>query len=49
MQKPNASLFLKYFLNEKATYKLYKIAEMENNLDRNDLIYKTSNVKKDKI
>ena len=49
VQKPIASLFSKYFLNEKTTYKLYKIAEMENNLDRNDLIYKTDNVKKDKI
>ena len=49
MQKPIASLFSKYFLNEKATYKLYKIAEMEKSLDRNDLIYKTGNVKKDKI
>ena len=29
-------------------YKLNKIVEMENKLDRNDLIYETSNKKKDK-
>ena len=33
------------FLNEKATYELNKIEEMENKLYRNDLIHKTGNKK----
>ena len=40
--------FQKKILNEEATYKLNKIVKMENELDRNDLIYKTGNKKKDK-
>ena len=43
-----ASLFPKYFLNEKATYILTEIVEMEYKLHRNDLIYETGNKKKDK-
>ena len=39
-QKSIASLFSKDFLNEEVTYELRKIAEMENKIDRNDLIYK---------
>ena len=41
-------MFSKDFLNEEATHELNKIVEMENKLNRNDLIYKTSNKKKDK-
>ena len=48
-QKPIASLFSKNFLNEEATFELNKIVEMENKLNRNYLIYKTGNKKKDKI
>ena len=33
-------MFSKDFLNKAATYELNKIVEMENKLDRNDLIYK---------
>ena len=47
-QKSITSFFSKEFLNKEATCKLNKIAEMENRLNRNDLIYKTSNRKKDK-
>ena len=37
------------FLNEKATYELNKIVEMENKLSRDEFIYnKTGNKKKDK-
>ena len=43
-----ASLFSKDFLNKEATYELNKIVEKENKLNRNDLIYKTGNKKKDK-
>ena len=47
-QKSIASLFLKDFLNEEATYELKKIVEMENKLYRDDLIYNAGNKKKDK-
>ena len=47
-QKSVAYLFSKYFLNEEATHELTRTAEMENKLDRNDLIYETSNKKKNK-
>ena len=40
-------LFTKYFLNEEATYKLKKIVEMKNKHNRDELIYKTGNTKKD--
>ena len=43
-----ATLFSKNFLTEEATYKLKKIAEIENKLNRDDLINKTGNQKKDK-
>ena len=39
---------IKNFLNEKATYELNKIVEMENKLNRDNLISKTGNYKKDK-
>ena len=48
IQKSSATLFLKDFLIEEATYKLKKIAEIENKLNRDDLINKTGNQKKDK-
>ena len=38
-QKSIASLFSKDFLNEEATYELHKIVEMENKINRDDLIY----------
>ena len=38
-QKSISSLFSKNVINEEATYELNKIVEMENKLDRNDLIY----------
>ena len=41
-------MFLKDFLNEEATYELNKIVEMENKLNRDNLIYKTGNMKKNK-
>ena len=41
-------MFSKDFLNEEAIYELNKIVEMENKLNRDDLIYKTGNSKKDK-
>ena len=47
-QKSIASLFSKDFLNEEATYELYKNVEKENKLSRNDLIYKTGNKKNNK-
>ena len=47
-KKSIASLFLKDFLNEEATYELKKIVEMENKLYRDDLIYNAGNKKKDK-
>ena len=43
-----ASLFLKDVLSEEAIYKLKKIVEMENKLNRDNLIYKTGTKKKDK-
>ena len=45
-QKSIASLFSEDFLNEEATYELYKNAEKENKLSRNDVIYKKGNKKK---
>ena len=48
IQKSSATLFLKDFLIEEATYKLKKIPEIENKLNRDDLINKTGNQKKDK-
>ena len=45
-QKP--FFFSKHFLNKEAAYELSKIVEMENKLERNDLIYKTGNRKNDK-
>ena len=47
-QKSVAYLFSKYFLNEEATHELNRTVEMENKLNRNDLIYEASNKKKDK-
>ena len=47
-QKFVASLFSKDFLNEEATLELSKIVKMENKHNRDDLIYKTGNEKKDK-
>ena len=46
-KKSIASLFSKNVLNEEPTYELKKIVEMENKLNRDDLIFKTSNEKKD--
>ena len=43
-----ATLFSKDFLTEEATQKLKRIAEIENKLNRDDLINKTGNKKKDK-
>ena len=48
-QKSIASLISKDFLNEEATYELSKIVEIENKLNRDDLLYKTGNKKKEKI
>ena len=45
-QRSIASLFSKDFLNEEATHELNKIVEMENKVNRDDLIYKTGNKKK---
>ena len=42
-------MFSKDFLIEEASYELNKIVEIENKLNRDDLIYKTVNKKKDKI
>ena len=47
-KKSIASLFSKNVLNEEPTYEFNKIVEMENKLNRDDLIFKTSNKKKDK-
>ena len=47
-QKSIASFCSKDFVNEEATYELSKIVEMENKLNRDYLIYKTDNMKKDK-
>ena len=46
-QKSIAFSFSKGFLNEEATYELNEIVEMENKLNRDDLIDKTGNKKKD--
>ena len=48
-QKSIASLLSKEFLNEDVTPELNKIVEMENKLNRSNLINKTENKKKDKI
>ena len=47
-KKSIASLFSKDYLNEEATYELNKTTAMEKKPDRNDLMYKSSNNKKDK-
>ena len=47
-QKSIASFFSKDFLNEEATHKLNKIVEIENMLNRDDLIYTIVNKKKNK-
>ena len=47
-QKSIASLFSKDFLNEEATYELNEIVEMENRLNRDNLIYETGNKKNSK-
>ena len=41
-------MFLNNFLNKGAAYELNKIAEIENKLNRDDLINKIGNIKKDK-
>ena len=41
-------MFLTDFLFEEAIYKLSKIKGIEQKINRNDLIYKTGNKKKDK-
>ena len=41
-------MFPKDFLNEEDKYELNEIVEMENKLNRNYLIYKTGNKKKEK-
>ena len=46
--KSVAPLFSKDFLYGEAICELSKIVEMENKFDRNNLIYKTGNNKKDK-
>ena len=45
-QKSIGSFFSKDFPNEESTCKLNKIVEMENKLNRDDLIHKTGNKKK---
>ena len=45
----NASLFSKHFINKEAMYEINKMEEMENKLDRNDLIYRAGYKKKDKV
>ena len=47
-QNHSSLCFSKDFLNEEATYKLNRMVEMENKLDRNDLTYKTGNKRKNK-
>ena len=47
-KKSIASLFSKNVLNEEPTYELNKTLEMESKFNRDDLILKTSNKKKDK-
>ena len=41
-------LFSEDLLNEEVTYKLNKVVEIENTLNKDDLSYKTGNKKKDK-
>ena len=41
-------MFLNNFLNKGAAYELNKIAEIENKLNRDDLINKIGKIKKDK-
>ena len=41
-------MFSKDSLNEEGTYELNKIVEIENKLNRDNLVYKTGNKKKDK-
>ena len=41
-------MFLNNFLNKGAAYELNKIAEIENKLNRDDLINKIGNIKRDK-
>ena len=40
-------MFLKDFLNEEATHELNRNVEMENKLNKDNLIFKTGNKKKD--
>ena len=40
-------LFSEDLLNEEVTYKLNKVVEIENTLNKDDLSYKTGNKKKD--
>ena len=42
-------MFSKDLLSEEAIYELYKIKKTEEKINRNDLIYKSSNKKKNKI
>ena len=48
-KKSIASLFLKASLNEETTYDLNNIVKIEYKLNKDYLIYKTGNNKKDKI
>ena len=48
-KKSIASLFSKDLLNEEATYELNKVVETENKLNKDDLIYKTGNKRKDDL
>ena len=45
-QKLIVSLFSNNFLNKEAIYELNKVIEMENKLNKDDLIHKTGNKKK---
>ena len=47
-KKSVVSSFSKYFLNEEDTYESKKLVGMENNLNRDGLIYEVGNKKKDK-
>ena len=47
-QKLIVSLFSNNFLNKEAIYELNKVIEMENKLNKDDLIHKTGNKKKKK-
>ena len=44
-KKPIASLFSKEFLYEEDIYELNKVVEIEQKINRDDLIYKTDNKK----